>query len=271
MTVIRIFPAALALSLAAAPAAAQGSAAADSGRVYELAEVEQLPSPANVADLRAALEAGDPPAQLRAGTGGQVFLSFVVGADGTVREPRIVSSTDSAFDAPSLAAIAVLRFTPGAVGGTPVATRVQIPIQWQAPPPAAQEPHAGEGVVSSTPRVEEGERVYSMSDVVASVPTYELSEVEVQPRPLNIAELRRELERTYPPELRSASYRGVVQVRFRVTAEGVPEAFTISASTDPRFNLPTIEAVRVLRFSPARINRRPVAVWVELPIQWQVN
>src|SRR5687768_12177184 len=97
---MKILFTAAALLLAASPAAAQVAAPADSGRVYELAEVETLPSPVNVADLRAALDAGFPRDRMAAGVGGTVHVSFVVGADGTVGQARIASSTDSAFDAP---------------------------------------------------------------------------------------------------------------------------------------------------------------------------
>jgi TonB family protein len=263
--------AAFVLMLAASPARAQDVKPADASRVYELSQVEAQPVPVNVADLRAALAAGYPPALLAAGAGGRVLLSLVVAADGAVRDARVVSSSDSAFDAPSLAAIAVLRFNPGTVRGSAVATRVEIPVQWQAPPPVAQAAHADEGVVSSAGRTQEGERVYTMTDVVAEVRTYELKDVDEQPRPLNIADFRRALERNYPPELRSAAYTGTVQVRFRVTAHGTAEAPTILRSTDRRFNQATLESVRVLRFRPAKVGGRPVAVWFELPIQWQIN
>src|SRR5688572_8297832 len=91
---------AAALLLAASPAAAQ-QPAADSARVYELAEVETPPAPVNVTDLRVALDAGFPPAKLAAGAGATVVVSIIVAADGSVRQPAVVESTDSAFDAPT--------------------------------------------------------------------------------------------------------------------------------------------------------------------------
>ena len=33
---------------------------------------------------------------------------------------------------------------------------------------------------------------------------------------------------------------------------------------------PALRAIQTLRFTPARLNGRPVRVWVELPIQWTV-
>lgn len=239
---------ALALLLAALPAAAQETAppaAAEDGRVYEMTEVERLPSPTNVADLQAALAAGYPPALLQAGTGGTVMVAFVVGGDGMVGQASVVSSTDSAFDAPSLAAVAVLRFTPGMVGGAPVATRVAIPIEWRAPAPVAA--------------AEAAERVY------------ELDDVDVQPRPINIPQLAEALERRYPVHLRDRAIWGLVHVRLRVDREGVPRDIRVTGTSNHDFNLPTMQSVELLRFQPARLDGRTVDVWVDLPIQWQVQ
>ena len=265
---MRTLLAALSLLLAASPAAAQDAPSPDSGRVYELAEVEGPPRPVNVADLRAALDAGFPPERLARGAGGTVNVSFVVGADGAVRQARVVSSTDAAFDAPSLSALAVLRFSPATEGGAPVATRVEIPIQWQAPAPVAQAEHAGEGVVSPAGVTEEGERVYAMSGVVAEARTYELSEVDDRPAPRSTADLRHQQVRHYPPELRQQAPRATVQVRFRVKPDGTTEAFSITRSTDTRYDAASIEVVRNLRFFPGKVDEKTVAVWMEFPVQW---
>jgi TonB family protein len=265
---MRTLLAALSLLLAASPAAAQDTPPPDSGRVYELAEVETQPRPVNVEDLRAALDAGFPPERLATGAGGTVNVSLVVGADGAVRQARVVSSTDAAFDAPSLSALAVLRFSPATVGGTPVATRVEVPIPWQAPAPVAQAEHAGEGVVSTVGVTEEGERVYTMSDVVVEARTYEVSEVDHRPQPRRADDLRHQQLRNHPPELRGQAARATVWVRFRVNVDGTTEAFTVIRSTDTRYNAASIAALRNLRFFPGKLDEQSVAVWMELPIQW---
>ena len=265
---MRTLLAAFSLLLAASPAAAQDAPPPDSGRVYELAEVETPPRPLNVADLRAALDTGFPPERLANGAGGTVNVSFVVGADGAVRQARVVSSTDAAFDAPSLSALAVLRFSPATEGGTPVATRMELPIQWQAPAPVAQAEHAGEGVVSRAGVTEEGERVYTMSDVVVVGRTYEVSEVDHRPQPRSARDLRHQQVRNRPPGLGEQAARATVQVRFRVNPDGTTEAFTVTRSTDTRYDAPSIEVLRNLRFFPGKLDGQSVAVWMELPIEW---
>jgi periplasmic protein TonB len=105
------------------------------------------------------------------------------------------------------------------------------------------------------------------------VGTYELSAVEELPRMTNGADFARQLERNYPPLLRDARVTATVNVRFRVMEDGRVdnESISVSSSTHAGFNEPTIRAVRALRFRPARVNNRPVKVWVEQPITWQVR
>lgn len=102
--------------------------------------------------------------------------------------------------------------------------------------------------------------------------TYELDAVEELPRPTNTPDLARQLARNYPPLLRDAGVTGTVQVRMRVMEDGRVDAESIQIvdSTHEQFNEPTTRAVRVLRFRPAKVNGRPVKVWVALPIQWTV-
>lgn len=254
-----------AIVLAVSPLRAQDTAAVPDGGVYELASVETMPRPVNAAELRAALEAGYPAELRAAGRQGTVMVALVVSPEGETRDVRIVSSTDAAFDSATVAAVRVLRFTPAAVAGRPVAVRVELPIQWQAVPAApalstAPEPTAtGSAAVAKQALAPAGER------------GYELSEVEVQPRPRNIAMLRYQLERLYPPALRDRGRGGTVQVRIRVGADGKVQEARVVSSTHVDFDRATLEAVRHLEFSPAQVNGHPVPVWVQLPIQWDVT
>ena len=243
------------LMLAAAPAAAQNAAQADTGRVYELAEVESLPRPANAAELVAALQAGYPAELRAAGAEGTVQVSMVVGADGTVAQPSVVRSTNAAFDSATMAAVGLLRFEPARVGGRPVRARVELPIQWRlaAPAPAAAPVAAADTAAGDT------------------ASGYALEAVEEAPRPANLSAFQRALQASYPPALRAAGVTGVVMVRFRVTPEGVTEHIRVMQSSRPEFVQPTIASVRELRFRPARVSGRPVYVWVELPIHWETS
>lgn len=98
---------------------------------------------------------------------------------------------------------------------------------------------------------------------------YELAAVEAMPRPLNASALEAIMEASYPAAQRAAGVGGRVTVRMVVGTDGVPGEAEVVASTDPAFNAPTLQAVKQLRFSPALVRRRPVRVWVQVPILWQ--
>ncbi|HEX2207333.1 MAG TPA: energy transducer TonB [Longimicrobium sp.] len=347
--------------LAAAPAAAQ-QPAADSARVYELHEVEVLPRPQNAADFTAALQAGYPARLRTAGVGGTVQVAFVVGPDGAPGDVRVLATPDTGFNAPTLQAVSLLRFTPAQLAGRAVPVRVEQPITWRveaAPAAAARaapavpdsirvyeadsvqarpvprdfggftaalhelypqelraekaaaqvvvrfavdpagQPRYSHVVESSDPRFEavslqaverlrfeaarhEGHPVWAWMEVPVewsldeaasgnAEDGYELSAVEELPRPLNGSAFARALAQSYPRALRDAGTQGMVQVRFRVNEDGSISHARITHSTDVQFNVPTLAAVQVLRFRPAKIGGRPVRVWVEQPIQWTVS
>jgi protein TonB len=61
----------------------------------------------------------------RAGISGEVLVEFVVDANGDVRNPFVVRSTQREFDAPAIQAISKWKFRPGKKGGRAVPSRAQ--------------------------------------------------------------------------------------------------------------------------------------------------
>jgi TonB family protein len=223
--------------LAATPAAAQQTA--DSGRVYELTEVEVLPRPQNAADLIAALNQGYPQHLRDAGVGGTVQVVFVVNAGGEPRDVRVLSTPDSGFIAPTISAVSLLRFTPAQVQGRPVAVRVEQPITWRVAAPVV---------------------------LAEDTTMYAVAAVDEPPRLLNAREFGDALAREYP--LPTYDAEAEVWVRFRVEPDGSTNTATVIRSSDPRFDEATLRAIRVRRFSPAVLDDRTVRVWVEQPVHW---
>ena len=167
----------------------------------------------------------------------------------------------------------------------PVVKGTQMLVPPEEPPPTIAPPSANEQAVNPEDFSGQGaeggvakgvEGGVAQSTVEREAPadegTYELSAVEELPRPTNTADLSRQLARNYPPLLRDAGVTGTVQVRMRVLEDGRVdgESIQITSSTHEQFDEPTMRAVRVLRFRPAKVNGRPVKVWVDLPIQWTV-
>ena len=167
----------------------------------------------------------------------------------------------------------------------PVAKGFQTIVPPEEPPPTIAPPSPNEQAINEADFSGQGkeggasdgvEGGVQQSTVQRETPadegTYELSAVEELPRPTNSSDFQRQLARNYPPLLRDAGVTGTVQVRFRVLEDGRvdAESIQITNSTHEQFNDPTMRAVRALRFRPAKVNGRPVKVWVEQPIQWTV-
>lgn len=235
---------ALFLVAAASPAAAQHSAATpDTARVYELADVQIPPSALNRDDLLRALNATYPPHLRAAGTPGTVQVRLVIGADGVPRDVTVLSTTDTAFSAPTVAALGLLRFSPAHLGDKPVAVRVVFPVNWSVAPdsppppptPATAAPADGAPVAETRPELRNGSRV---------------------------AQRMREL---HP---RGAPRQGEAWVRLQITAEGTVTGVTVVRASDPIFAQPSLQLASEMRFYPAQFEGRAVAVWVTIPITW---
>lgn len=254
----------LALALAAAlPLAAQ-----EGSRVYDLSEVEAPPAVQNAPALQAALAARYPVELAEAGVAGTVVVSFVIGADGAVRDPAVVDAPHEALGAATVEAVRVLRFAPAMVGGAPVDVRVTFPVQWQVAPQKAPGGERSEGAMHPNLRklIDEDP---SLAPLAQS--TVRLGAVEQEPRARNSWSFSRALAREYPPALRAAGTGGTVVVRFAVGTDGVPAMAHVISFTDAAFIEPTLRAIRHLRFDPARLNGNPVRAWAELPIVWMAE
>ncbi|HEX2079779.1 MAG TPA: energy transducer TonB [Longimicrobium sp.] len=250
---MRSFLVLLALA-AAAPAGAQ-QVAANTARVYELHEVEVLPRPQNAAEFTAALAQAYPAHLREAGVGGTVQVAFVIGADGTPGEVRVLSTPDSSFSGPTVQAVSLLRFTPAQAGGQPVAVRVEQPITWRAEPPA--QVAAADAAVLPDPIV-----------IPDSIHIYRADEVDMRPALGDLRDFTMARRRFYPHALRTTGTRATVVARFAVDPHGAPQYVHVRESSDPRFDEATLQAVLRLRFGPARRGGEPVWVWMELPVEW---
>ena len=92
------------------------------------------------------------------------------------------------------------------------------------------------------------------------------SALESQPRPLNVDEVAAAIRARLPDEARRAG--GSVELRLRVepTGQVYPKGITAVSASGPVLAAIARDAVLLLRFDPARVNGRPVRVWVYLPL-----
>jgi TonB family protein len=78
---------------------------------------------------------------LEAGRPGSAQIEFIIDEEGDAQLPRIISSTEPSFGYAAVQAVATWRFAPPRRGGKRVATRVQVPINFELP--KADKPEAG--------------------------------------------------------------------------------------------------------------------------------
>jgi TonB family protein len=104
-------------------------------RTYELADVEELPRPLNASELGRTLQSNYPPELRAERVMGQVQVRFRVLEDGSVDPASISveSSTNEAFNDPSIRSTRLLRFRPARISGRPVKVWIVLPIAWRAP------------------------------------------------------------------------------------------------------------------------------------------
>ena len=105
------------------------AAAQDASKVYELNEVTSMPKLASSSETMRLINNAYPEQLRRSGIGGTVQMEFVVNANGKVD----VSTIEVAASVPALgdAAKSVagkLEFQPATVKGTPVKSRVVLPL-----------------------------------------------------------------------------------------------------------------------------------------------
>lgn len=77
---------------------------------------------------------------------------------------------------------------------------------------------------------------------------------------------------SYPPLSRRLGEQGKVHLRVHVNADGLPTEVEIkSSSGSRRLDESALATVRKWRFVPARQGDRPVAAWVIVPINFQLE
>jgi TonB family protein len=90
----------------------------------------------------------------------------------------------------------------------------------------------------------------------------------VVPRLANARQVARALQAVYPPLLRDAGVPGEVRVRLRVAATGGVGDAEVVETTHEAFAAPALEAIRLARFEPARVQGRPVDWTLEFPVRF---
>ena len=94
----------------------------------------------------------------------------------------------------------------------------------------------------------------------------------VAPELLNARELQRALERAYPPSLRDAGLGATVSLLINIDQDGtVLDSRVGESAAYEAFDRAALSLVDIMRFRPAMNRDRYVAVWISLPLTFQVR
>ena len=161
---------------------------------------------------------------------------------------------------------------------------VELPPQVEIPPPPQQIARP------ATPKVAEAQ---VDEDVTIAPTTFEENPVEklppppkagspkdrpsfiprdVEPRATNDAEIQRLLKRLYPPMLRDAGIGGQVTLWLFVNDQGVVEKAQVQKSSGyDAFDTAARKVAMQMEFKPAMNRDKPIGVWVQRVITFNVN
>jgi TonB family protein len=105
------------------------AAAQDASKVYELNEVSSMPKLSSPSETARIINGAYPEQLRRSGVGGTVQMEFVVQANGKVDVSTVeVAATVAALGDAAKSVAGKLEFQPATVKGTPVKSRVVLPL-----------------------------------------------------------------------------------------------------------------------------------------------
>lgn len=104
--------------------AAKSKYPSPTAHIYDITELDKTPAVRNQTKPHFPTELKDK------GISGRALISFTVDASGRVHDLQTVEATHPEFAESSLAAISEWRFSPGEIDGTPVNTRIEIPMMF---------------------------------------------------------------------------------------------------------------------------------------------
>jgi protein TonB len=115
---------------------------------------------------------------------------------------------------------------------------------------------------------------YLLGSFAAALPvTRELVMVDEQPELANRAAIAQALSASYPRRLRDAGTGGASRVRAMVGEDGrvVRDSIRVLWSTRPEFAEAAVYVIGQMRFRAARQNGAPVAVWITVPVTFELS
>lgn len=200
-----------------------------------------------------------PEAAEKANIQGRVIATFVVKNDGSIDDVKIVRSVDPDIDAEAIRLIKSLpKFTPGTVDGKPVNVQYTLPLIFKlTDEEGIPQPDNASG--SKMAPVNAGNQVFSTVEQKPEFPGGEIGLVNYIAKNIR-----------YPESAKEKNIEGRVVARFVVNSDGTIGDVEIVRGIDPDIDAEAVRVIKSLpKFTPAKINDKPVSVWYTLPLMFK--
>lgn len=231
----------------------------------------RAPELINPMEVREAMRREYPPLLLDAGIGGTTEMWVYVDAEGRPIDLRVQETSGHAqLDEAALRVATIMSFTPAVNDAGPVAAWISVPLRFAegalaVSPPTFELPPTPEEIRESRPQ----EPVIEERPLTDG-PTF--TPYTVGPDLKNREVVGPLLQSSYPPLLRDAGIGGSVRVWFLIDETGaVVQTRIESSSGHQELDEAALEVAAAMEFEPALNRDRKVAVWVAIPISFQVR
>jgi TonB family protein len=173
-----------------------------------------------------------------------------VDASGHVARARAFRASQPEFGAAAVAAVERWTFEPGRKNGRPVATHLQVPINFALDNPPL-------------PLVVAAARREATTHI--DLEAIDISRLDVTPVP------RFQARPQYPAALRKKGIRGEAVVDFVVDVNGDVKNVSVVRATHPEFGDAAVDAVAQWKFKPGILRERVVNTHMQVPVVFVVN
>jgi TonB family protein len=192
-----------------------------------------------------------PPDAKAAGIQGAVVLRAMLGKDGSVEALQVVSGppalTPSALDA-----VKQWTYKPYMLNGQPVEVETTITVNYTLADPSTPQ---GQGTPNGSSSVASDYNGLPLKKIGGPVST-----------PMVIYQV----EPQFSQEARQAKFMGVVLLNLIVDQNGLPQNVHVLRGVGMGLDMKAIEAVKQYRFKPAMENGKPVAVALNIEVNFQI-
>jgi len=180
------------------------------------------------------------------GTNCMATVDVLVGADGSVSDPKLDSADNPAFGTEAMAVIGEWKFEPGTRDGSPIAMRVQIPFRFRAP-------------------FEQLINAVANRKVFVALPEPAMTRKEYRSR----LKVKQKARPVYPKTLAESGVSQKIKVNFVVTPEGTVVNPQVLGKPNLQLIVPAIAAVSQMTYEPPKKGDKGVFVEATITMRFE--